>query len=131
MRVIDSSSLIKFFSREEGWEKVVEVMREGVVTLDLAVKEVANALWKKVLRNEISYNIAQAIIRDLAEEKAIPLISQDKLLVQALAIAVNEKITVYDALFIVAAKELRAELVTSDKKQMEVAVRSGVKTILV
>lgn len=131
MKVIDSSSLIKFFSREEGWEKVVEVMREGVVTLDLAVKEVANALWKKVLRNEISYNIAQAIIRDLAEEKAIPLISQDKLLVQALALAVNEKITVYDALFIVAAKELGAELVTSDKKQMEVAVRSGVKTILV
>ena len=131
MRVIDSSSLIKFFSREEGWEKVAEVMREGVATLDLAVKEVANALWKKILGNEISYDTAQVIIRDLAEEKAIPLISQDKLLAQALALAVNEKITVYDALFIAAAKELKTELVTSDTKQMEVAVRNGVKVVFV
>ncbi|MEL9908757.1 MAG: type II toxin-antitoxin system VapC family toxin [Desulfurococcus sp.] len=131
MRVIDSSSLIKFFSREEGWEKVAEVMREGVVTLDLAVKEVANALWRKILSNEVGYDTAQAIIRDLAEEKAIPLISQDKLLTQALTLAVNEKITVYDALFVIAAKELKTELVTSDKKQVEAAVRNGVKAILI
>ncbi|MEM1611366.1 MAG: type II toxin-antitoxin system VapC family toxin [Sulfolobales archaeon] len=49
MRVIDPSSLIKYFSREEGWDRVRDLMRDGVITLDLAVKEVANALWKKVL----------------------------------------------------------------------------------
>jgi predicted nucleic acid-binding protein len=44
VKVIDSSALIKYFSREEGWERVREVMLEGVVTLDLAIKELSNAL---------------------------------------------------------------------------------------
>jgi predicted nucleic acid-binding protein len=131
VRVIDSSSLIKFFSREEGWEKVAEVMREGVVTLDLAVKEVANALWRKISSNEVSHQATQAKIRDPAEEEAIPLISQNKLVAQALILAVNAKIAVYDALFLIAAKELKTELVTSDKKQVEAAVRNGVKAILI
>ena len=46
-----------------------------------------------------------------------------------MTLAVNEKITIYDAFFIIAAKELKTELVTSDKKQVEVAVRNGVKAI--
>jgi predicted nucleic acid-binding protein len=103
----------------------------GVVTLDLGIKEAANALWKKVTRNEISYTTAQTILKDLAEEKAIPIIDQTKLLAKAFALAVDEKITVYDALFIAAAKELGTELVTSDKKQMEAATRNGVKTIYI
>jgi predicted nucleic acid-binding protein len=39
VRVIDSSALIKYFTREEGWEKVREILLDGVATLDLAVKE--------------------------------------------------------------------------------------------
>lgn len=52
MKVIDSSSLAKFFSREEGWNRVKEVILEGIVTLDLGIKEVVNALWKKVLKTK-------------------------------------------------------------------------------
>jgi len=131
VRVIDSSSLAKFFSREEGWDKVKELMIEGVVILDLGIKEVVNTLWKKVLKNEMSYGIAQTIIKDLTEEKAIPIINQEKFIAQAFALAVNEKITVYDALFIVAAKELKIELITSDRKQMDVALRNGVKVVFI
>ncbi|MEJ2781337.1 hypothetical protein WIW89_10745 [Stygiolobus sp. CP850M] len=47
MRVIDSSSLVKFFSKEKGWEKVAEIITEGIMTLDLSIKEVANTMWKK------------------------------------------------------------------------------------
>ncbi|MEM3078142.1 MAG: hypothetical protein QXR38_01440 [Nitrososphaerales archaeon] len=47
MRVIDSSALVKFFSREEGWDRVEEVILEGVMSFDLSIKEVVNALWKK------------------------------------------------------------------------------------
>ena len=61
MRVIDSSALVKYFTREAGWEKVREVLIDGVVTLDLAVKEVANALWKRVTRGEIDYDTALTI----------------------------------------------------------------------
>lgn len=131
MRAIDSSSLVKFFSREEGWDRVAEVLREGVITLDLGIKEVANALWKKALKNEISFSVAREIVKDLAEEKAIPVVDQARFTAEAFALAVSEKITVYDALFIVAAKRLGKELVTSDKKQAEVAARNGVKAIFI
>jgi len=44
VRVIDSSSLVKFFSKEEGWEKVAQIIEEGVITLDLSIKEVGYQL---------------------------------------------------------------------------------------
>lgn len=131
MKVIDSSSLVKFFSHEEGWDKVKEVILESVVTLDLSVMEVASALWKKVLRNEISYSTAQTILKDLVEEKAIPTINQEKFITHAFTLAVNEKITIYDAVFIAAAKKLETELVTSDRKQMDAAIRNGVKVVFI
>jgi len=130
VRVIDSSSLIKYFVREDGWENVRELMLEGVVSLDMAVKEVANALWRKTLQGEMGYEIALKIIRDLAVNKVIPLETEDKYVEKAIEIGVKSKITVYDALFIALAKELSLELITSDKKQAEAAIGNGVKTIL-
>lgn len=50
MRVIDSSTLIKYLSREVGWERAREVILEGVITLDLAIKEVVSALWRRVFK---------------------------------------------------------------------------------
>ncbi|BDC18781.1 type II toxin-antitoxin system VapC family toxin [Acidianus sp. HS-5] len=125
MKVIDSSTLVKFFSKEEGWEKVGEVIGEGVVTLDLTIKEVANALWKKVLRGEMSEDVSVKILSDLVNGEAIKIVSQEEYLIDAFRIAVKEKITVYDALFISLAKTKGIELVTSDKKQYEVALKEG------
>ena len=127
MRVIDSSSLIKYFVREDGWRHVRELMLEGVISLDMAVKEVANALWRRILQGEMSYEIALKIVRDLAVNRVIPLESEDKYVEKAIEIGVKSKITVYDALFIALAKELSLELITSDKKQAEAAIGNGVK----
>jgi predicted nucleic acid-binding protein len=55
VRVIDSSALIKYFSREKGWEDVRIYMLEGVLTIDLAIKETLNALWRKIIKEEIMY----------------------------------------------------------------------------
>ena len=49
MRVIDSSVLVKYFSREKGWEKARKYIVEGAMTLDLAIKEVSNTLRKRPL----------------------------------------------------------------------------------
>lgn len=127
MRVIDSSSLIKYFVREDGWRHVRELMLEGVISLDMAVKEVANALWRRILQGEMSYEIALKIVRDLVVNRVIPLESEDKYVEKAIEIGVKSKITVYDALFIALAKELSLELITSDKKQAEAAIGNGVK----
>jgi len=131
VRVIDSSSLVKFFSKEEGWEKVTQIIEEGVITLDLSIKEVANALWKKILMGELNEDIAIKILSDLLKGEAIIIVNQDEYLIEAFKIANRNKITIYDSLFIALAKSKNLELVTSDKKQYEIAKNEGVNALLV
>ena len=131
MRVIDSSALIKYFSREKGWEDVRRYMLEGVLTIDLAIKETLNALWRKIIKEEIMYETVVKLIKDLTKNRPFPLESQEQYLTDAFEIAVNNHITIYDALFIAVAKRRNLELITSDKKQADIAERLGVNTILV
>ncbi|MEM2955783.1 MAG: type II toxin-antitoxin system VapC family toxin [Nitrososphaerales archaeon] len=127
MRVIDSSALVKFFSREEGWDRVEEVILEGVMSFDLSIKEVVNALWKKVLNEEIEAKDAEEILKDLTKSEVIKTLNQNDYMLGAFKIAVENKITIYDALFIELAKSTNNDLVTSDSKQAEIARKEGVK----
>jgi len=131
VRVIDSSTLIKYLSREAGWEKAREIILEGVLTLDLAIKEVVSALWKKVLRGEMSFELALKIVKDLVEGRPLPLEPQEGYLAEAFEISVKSKITIYDALFITLAKKRNLELVTSDEKQADAARKHNVKVTVV
>jgi len=131
VRVIDSSSLVKFFSKEKGWEKVAQIIAEGVMTLDLSIKEVANALWKKILMGEMKEDVAIKILSDLLKREAMLIVNQDEYLLEAFKIANRNKITIYDSLFIALAKSMNLELITSDKKQYEIAKNEGVNTQLV
>ena len=131
MRVIDSSALVKYFSREADWRAVERVLLEGVLTMDLAVKEVASALRKKVLRGEMSYEVAVEIIKDIVEGRPFPVEPQGPYLVDAFEIAVRNNTTVYDALFIAMARRKGLELVTCDEWQAEIARKLGLKTILI
>jgi predicted nucleic acid-binding protein len=129
VRVIDSSALVKYFSRVPGWERVKLVMLEGILTLDLSTKELANALWKKVMRNQMSHDTAREIIKDIVESKALRVESQENYLLDALEMAVKANITIYDALFIALAKKKNLELVTCDSTQAEAAEMLGVKVL--
>ena len=80
MRVIDSSALIKYFSREKGLEDVRRYMLEGVLTIDLAIKETLNALWRKIIKEEIMYETVVKLIEDLTENRHFPLESQEQYL---------------------------------------------------
>lgn len=44
MKVIGPSDLIKYVAKEEGWENIEKHLKEGCITLYLALKETANAL---------------------------------------------------------------------------------------
>ena len=59
------------------------------------------------------------------------IVNQDECLIKAFKIVNRNKITIYDSLFIVLAKPINLELVTSDKKQYEIAENEGVNTQLV
>jgi predicted nucleic acid-binding protein len=119
VRVIDSSALIKYVLREEGWEIVETHIKEGCVTLELAIKETANALVKKVLKNEVATETAKKIIAHLP--KIVRIVPQTEHFSKAVEIATKYKITIYDALFIALAVNFGQPLLTSDKKQAEIS----------
>ncbi|MEM2631225.1 MAG: type II toxin-antitoxin system VapC family toxin [Candidatus Bathyarchaeia archaeon] len=128
MKVIDSSTLIRCIAKEEGWEDIEMHLREGCTTLDLALKEVANALVKKILRNEVDIETARKILGQMP--RIVKVTSQAEHFPKALEIAAKNKLTIYDALFIALASNTNAPLLTSDRKQAK-SKEYGITTILI
>ncbi len=130
MIVIDTSSLIKYLLKEEGWENVSEFLRnsEDLVSLEMALIEGANAVWKRYnLYRDISIETTRRILDYLHATKGIiryenPL----QYLSEGEKIALEHKITVYDALYIAQAIKYE-KLATSDDKQGEIAKKLGVE----
>lgn len=129
MKVIDSSALIKYIAKEENWEKVEEHLKEGCVTLDLAIKETANALVKKALKNEVTTETAKEIINYLP--KIVRITPQKEHFSKALEIAIKHKLVIYDALFIALSANTNTPLLTSDEKQAETSKEYGVAVTLI
>ena len=129
MKVIDSSALIKYIEKEENWEKVEEHLKEGCVTLDLAVKETANALVKKALKNEVTTETAKEIINYLP--KIVRITPQKEHFSKALEIAIKHKLAIYDALFIALSANTNTPLLTSDEKQAKTSKEYGVAVTLI
>lgn len=128
-RVIDSSALAKLLLKEEGWKRVEEIIVEKPFTLDLAIKEVANAIWRRVvLLHDIDIEKVLTLLNHLLElKKVLRVEPQDQYIVQAFTIALENNIAVYDALFIAQAMIKKATSVTSDKRQFDVAQKLGVE----
>jgi predicted nucleic acid-binding protein len=133
-KVIDSSTLAKFLLKEKGWERVRDILRERPYTLDLAIKEAANAIWRRtVLLKDIDVEKALQILDSLLRMRKIVLEvdPQDLYLKQALKIAIDHGITIYDALFIAQALNRKAALATSDKQQCEIAFKLSIECIYI
>jgi len=129
VKVIDSSALIKYIAKEENWEKVEEHLKEGCITLDLAIKETANALVKKALKNEVTTETAKEIINYLP--KIVRITPQKEHFSKALEIATKHKLTIYDALFIALSANTNTPLLTSDEKQAKTSKECGVAVTLI
>jgi len=133
--VVDASALAKYILKEEGWRDVRKLLEGGAVSVDHVVKEVSNAIWRKcaVLKLED----AEAAVRryellvELIRSGVVVLESELKYLERAFRIAVESGITVYDSLYVTQALELGARLLTSDRRQSEVAARLGVSPVYV
>jgi predicted nucleic acid-binding protein len=124
MPIVDSSVFVRYLTREEGWEEAEKYLARPV-TLALALKEVANALRTKTLSGDVNPDDAKLMIARVAS--MVRLVDQGDLLVDSYQVAIDHRITVYDALFIVAALRSGEDLVTCDDQQAGVARTLGVK----
>ena len=133
-RVVDSSVIARFLLKEAGWRDIEPILLERPYTLDLAIKEATNAIWRRVrLLRDISPSKALTLLNDLLDMRkhVLRVDDQSQYLPRALEIALDQGITVYDALFIAQAITRKARLTTADKVQYEASLRLGVEAELI
>jgi predicted nucleic acid-binding protein len=120
--ILDSSVIAAIFFKEDSSEKA-EMAAENynLITIDLAIAEVANVAWKRVIFFDESKEIALKALRRGIDfiTSVCEVISTQKLLEDAFAIAIEDKITIYDSLFIAASEREKVPLLTTDKKLYE------------
>lgn len=133
MIVIDASAIAKYVLKEEHWEQVRDYLTAEPRSLDLALAEVSNAIWKhQVIYRKISSSEATVIFKVLQKLGADVLILESfaGYLRGATEIAVKEKLTIYDALYIVQAQRY-GHFVTSDDFQRKIAVKLGLDVVFI
>ena len=136
MIVIDASTLTKYVLHEENWKEVSSYIKERrpLYSIDHVLKEVGNAIWKHchlrgIIDKSIAIKLYQALLK-LMETKVIILEPEKIYLQKALQIALSQGITLYDSLYLAQAQK-HGELLTSDKKQAEVAAKLGIKVYFI
>ena len=137
MIVIDSSAFSKFLLKEENWEKVIPYLDPCLEphAVDMLIIETTNVIWKymkkyRLITREQAIGLYEQM-RKLIEEKVVILEPSEKYLREALEIAVGYDIPIYDSLFLAQARNLKAKLITSDKRQRDVAREIGLGIVYI
>ena len=137
MIVIDSSAFSKFLMKEEDWEKVIPYFDPSLEphTVDMLTIETTNGIWKymrkyRLITREQALGLYEQM-RKLIEEEVVILEPSEKYLREALEIAVDYDLSIYDSLFLAQARNLKAKLITSDRRQRDVAGESGLGVVYI
>ena len=124
---IDASSLAKYILREENWEKVRVYLLNEPYSLTLALAEVSNAIWKHCMLYKIVSHEDAKIMFDALKKLGDVVIFEpfERYLEDAVKISMEEKVTIYDALYLAQAGKI-GYLLTSDEKQWKIAKKMGI-----
>lgn len=133
MKVIDASALAKFLLKEVGWQEVYEELKEGVLSTDLVLKEVSSVVLKRLRRGELSREEADSALMALKRLLGSALKIEDEAgyVDEAIGMAVETGVTIYDALYIVLSKARNSTLLTADRSQAKAALGKGVNVRLI
>ena len=117
MLVLDSSIFASVVVKDEFYEKCKGLVMRPSATLDLSFAESANVLWKHIyLLGRIAKGEAAKRAELLtALIRSSDVYSSGDFTVKALEIALECGVTIYDALFLALAMELRTKLATTDE----------------
>ncbi len=130
--VIDTSVLVKYAIPAEyndSVERIVSLHQESGIQLiapDFIFVECANVLWKVARRVETPVEDVMERL-DRLRRINIRLVSQADLLKDALRLALDINITVYDALYCALAQRENAELITEDRRLRNALDRTDIR----
>ncbi|MFW6111206.1 MAG: type II toxin-antitoxin system VapC family toxin [Thermoproteota archaeon] len=122
--VLDSNILVKLVLTEPGSHQarqtVTRTVKQGslLYTVDLALAESLNALWKHVnIHEDLTPEEGHSAAQDLKEiYSKLNILTTQELCKAALNLALTHKITIYDSLYLTATQKLNSTLYTADRK---------------
>jgi predicted nucleic acid-binding protein len=119
--IVDSSVVAKWVIDEPGGEKARELIARDVFLRapDLIVSELANILWKKVIRGDLTAEKVAEQLDNLLRDHidvTVHLLPARILAQRASQIALETGRSVYDSLYLAAAVQARCRLITADER---------------
>jgi predicted nucleic acid-binding protein len=113
---VDASVAVKWFLPEPGSEAAITLRAaERLFAPELLFAEAANVLWKRTTGGLLSEEKARRILSILLDAP-LDIIPLRPLMPDALKIACRAGVSVYDAIYIAAARAAEAPLVTADRQ---------------
>ena len=119
--IVDASVVAKWLLAEADSDRARSVIANHnyLHAPDLLVAELANVLWKRASRKEITVpetiSMMEILLRDYVDVK-VRLLPARILVEQAMRIAVAERQTAYDCLYLACAVQARCRLITADDR---------------
>lgn len=121
--VLDSGVIFALYFEEDASVRAERAANDySPITLDLAVAEVGNAAWKRVAFFKESRDASLFSLSSCLQFiKSCTVMHSSDLAASAYEIALENKTTFYDSLFLAAAGQANAPLLTLDRKMYEAA----------
>ena len=126
--IVDASVALKWYVDEPHSNRAAQLLdREDLIAPELIVSEIANAFWKRIRRDESSFEQAAAALEQLpiAFRELFPT---PPLGLPALMLAADNDHPVYDCLYLALAEREGAPLVTADRRLASLARSRGIET---
>lgn len=118
-----------FLLREDGWKRVQALLAGDPISVDLLRIECTNALLRARREGRIPISEADAAFNDLMAIAGynIPLTPSEDLLARAWEIGSEDRLSIYDSLFLALAIITGRPIATNDRKQKDSAVTRGIE----
>jgi predicted nucleic acid-binding protein len=115
--VVDASVVIKWFVPEAGSAAASRWLgsEDRLEAPDLLFAEIANAIWKKVLRGQLTRAESQLLVNDI-EKIAVNTTPCRALATDAHEIALITSRSVYDSMYVALALRLDTRVITADER---------------
>ncbi len=115
--VVDASVVLKWFVPEIHSEAARRLLQgdHQYFAPDLLFAEIANAIWKKAVRGELSLSDGKKLVSDI-ETVAVETVPCRALAADAYALAIATKRSAHDAMYLALAVRLQTQMVTADEK---------------
>lgn len=124
--VVDASVLVKAVVDEGDRDTVLDTFGDNDLVAPAFVRiELANILWKKQRLRHVTPIQAEHAL-DIIDRRALRLIDDRLLLPLALSLAIRIAHPVHDCLYMVAARQAGARLLTADRRLREVSASIGI-----